>query len=250
MEHDNPRMQRYFLYFSYDGTKYHGWQLQPNGISVQAVLQQALTTLLRTPIEVVGAGRTDTGVHARLMVAHFDFAGEMDTEQVVYRLNRMLPKDISVQKLVPVDGDMHARFSAKWRTYRYYIHTAKSPFLRHYSLLVTFPLDFKQMNEGCKLLLAQRDFAAFCKSGGDNKTTLCEVTTCQWVQTAAHEWYFEITANRFLRNMVRATVGTLMLLGRHKISLSEFQRILTDGNRSQAGESMPGHALFLEDIVY
>ena len=188
MEHDNPRMQRYFLYFSYDGTNYHGWQLQPNGISVQAVLQQALTTLLRTPIEVVGAGRTDTGVHARLMVAHFDFAEAMDTEQVVYRLNRMLPRDISVQKLVPVAGDMHARFSAKWRTYRYYIHTAKSPFLRHYSLLVTFPLDFERMNEGCKLLLVQRDFAAFCKSGGDNKTTLCEVTTCQWVQTAAHEW--------------------------------------------------------------
>ena len=243
-------MQRYFIYFAYDGTAYHGWQIQPNGISVQEVLQDALSKILRRKTEVVGAGRTDTGVHARLMVAHFDHPETIDGPQLTYRLNRLLPSDISISKVVAVEETMHARFSAKWRTYRYYVHTCKAPFLHHYSYETPYALDYELMAKGAERITHHEDFAAFCKSGADNKTTLCAVRACKWVQTSDHSWYFEITANRFLRNMVRATVGTLMLLGRHKISLSEFQRILTDGNRSQAGESMPGHALFLEDIVY
>ena len=243
-------MQRYFIYFAYDGTAYHGWQIQPNGISVQEVLQDALSKILRRKTEVVGAGRTDTGVHARLMVAHFDHPEAIDGPQLTYRLNRLLPSDISISKVVAVEETMHARFSAKWRTYRYYVHTRKAPFLRHYSYETPYALDYELMAKGAERITHHEDFAAFCKSGADNKTTLCTVRVCKWVQTSDHSWYFEITANRFLRNMVRATVGTLFLLGRHKISLTDLERILDEGNRSHAGESMPPHALFLEDIEY
>ena len=243
-------MQRYFIYFAYDGTAYHGWQIQPNGISVQEVLQDALSKILRRKTEVVGAGRTDTGVHARLMVAHFDHPEAIDGPQLTYRLNRLLPSDISISKVVAVEETMHARFSAKWRTYRYYVHTCKAPFLRHYSYETPYALDYELMTKGAERITHHEDFAAFCKSGADNKTTLCAVRSCKWVQTSDHSWYFEITANRFLRNMVRATVGTLFLLGRHKISLTDLERILDEGNRSHAGESMPPHALFLEDIEY
>ena len=243
-------MQRYFIYFAYDGTAYHGWQIQPNGISVQEVLQDALSKILRRKTEVVGAGRTDTGVHARLMVAHFDHPEAIDGPQLTYRLNRLLPSDISINKVVAVEETMHARFSAKWRTYRYYVHTCKAPFLRHYSYETPYALDYELMTKGAERITHHEDFAAFCKSGADNKTTLCAVRSCKWVQTSDHSWYFEITANRFLRNMVRATVGTLFLLGRHKISLTDLERILDEGNRSHAGESMPPHALFLEDIEY
>ena len=243
-------MQRYFIYFAYDGTAYHGWQIQPNGISVQEVLQDALSKILRRKTEVVGAGRTDTGVHARLMVAHFDHPETIDGPQLTYRLNRLLPSDISISKVVAVEETMHARFSAKWRTYRYYVHTCKAPFLRHYSYETPYALDYELMAKGAERITHHEDFAAFCKSGADNKTTQCAVRVCKWVQTSDHSWYFEITANRFLRNMVRATVGTLFLLGRHKISLTDLERILDEGNRSHAGESMPPHALFLEDIEY
>ena len=243
-------MQRYFIYFAYDGTAYHGWQIQPNGISVQEVLQDALSKILRRKTEVVGAGRTDTGVHARLMVAHFDHPEAIDGPQLTFRLNRLLPSDISISKVVAVEETMHARFSAKWRTYRYYVHTCKAPFLRHYSYETPYALDYELMAKGAERITHHEDFAAFCKSGADNKTTLCAVRACKWVQTSDHSWYFEITANRFLRNMVRATVGTLFLLGRHKISLTDLERILDEGNRSHAGESMPPHALFLEDIEY
>ena len=149
-----------------------------------------------------------------------------------------------------VEETMHARFSAKWRTYRYYVHTCKAPFLHHYSYETPYALDYELMAKGAERITHHEDFAAFCKSGADNKTTLCAVRACKWVQTSDHSWYFEITANRFLRNMVRATVGTLFLLGRHKISLTDLERILDEGNRSHAGESMPPHALFLEDIEY
>ena len=243
-------MQRYFIYFAYDGTAYHGWQIQPNGISVQEVLQDALSKILRRKTEIVGAGRTDTGVHARLMVAHFNHPEAIDSPQLTYRLNRLLPSDISISKVVAVEETMHARFSAKWRTYRYYVHTCKAPFLRHYSYETPYALDYELMAKGAERITHHEDFAAFCKSGADNKTTLCAVRACKWVQTSDHSWYFEITANRFLRNMVRATVGTLFLLGRHKISLTDLERILDEGNRSHAGESMPPHALFLEDIEY
>ena len=206
-------MQRYFVYFKYDGTAYHGWQVQPNAVSVQEKLQDALSTLLREEIQVVGAGRTDTGVHARMMVAHFDTDKDVDGPQLVYKLNRLLPRDISADKVIPVSQDMHARFSARSRTYHYYVHQHKDPFLRHYSCELFYDLDFEKMNEAAAMLLEYDDFAAFCKSNTDVKTTLCDVTEARWVKDGEYSWHFVITANRFLRNMVRAVVGTLVDVG-------------------------------------
>ena len=244
-------MSRYFVTFSYDGTRYHGWQIQPNGVSVQEKLQEALSTLLREPIVVTGAGRTDAGVHARMMVAHFDWEGAViDGQQLAYKLNRLLPYDIAVSKVEPVSEEMHARFSAKSRMYRYYIHTVKDPFQRAYSCEIHYPLDFAKMNEAAQILTTYEDFGAFCKSGADVKTTFCDVTKAEWVQTSPTSWYFEIRANRFLRNMVRAVVGTLIEVGRGRLSIDDFKKVIEGKQRSDAGESMPGNALFLEDIVY
>ena len=240
---------RYFITFSYDGTRYHGWQIQPNGDSVQERLQGALSTLLRQKISVTGAGRTDAGVHARMMVAHFD-GGPVDTKQLAYKLNKLLPYDIAVQKVEQVSDELHARFSATSRTYHYYIHTVKDPFRKAYSCELHYPLDFYRMNEAARILMTYDDFGAFCKSGADVKTTLCHVTQARWVQTSASSWYFEITANRFLRNMVRAVVGTLIDVGRGRLTLDEFRKVIEGKQRTEAGESMPGNALFLEDIQY
>ena len=241
---------RIFLWLSFDGTAYHGWQIQPNGMSVQEKVQQCLSTLLSQPIAVTGAGRTDAGVHARTMVCHFDIDKELDTDQLCYRLNRILPRDISCGRAERVSEDMHARFSAKRRTYRYFIHTQRDPFLRHYSVETHWKLDFEMMNEAALWLTTQDDFKAFCKAGADNKTTLCQVTTAQWVSTSPTTWYFEIAANRFLRNMVRAVVGTLFEVGRHRMTLQQFHDVVATGTRSDAGESMPAHGSFLWDIVY
>ena len=244
-------MSRYFVTLSYDGTRYHGWQIQPNGVSVQERLQEALSTLLREPIAVTGAGRTDAGVHARMMVAHFDWKGDaIDGQQLAYKLNRLLPYDIAVSKVEMVSEVMHARFSATSRMYRYYIHTTKDPFQRAYSCEIHYPLDFAKMNDAARILMTYEDFGAFCKSGADVKTTLCQVTKAEWVQTSPTTWYFEIRANRFLRNMVRAVVGTLIEVGRGRLSLDDFKKVIEGKHRSDAGESMPGNALFLEDIVY
>lgn len=241
---------RYFVTFSYDGTRYHGWQIQPNGDSVQARLQGALSTLLRHEISVTGAGRTDAGVHARMMVAHFDYEGVLDCTQLAYKLNRLLPYDIAVEKVESVSEEMHARFSATSRTYHYYIHTTKDPFLRAYSCELHYPLDFQKMNEAGLLLTSYDDFGAFCKAGADVKTTLCHVTEARWIQTSPTTWYFRITANRFLRNMVRAVVGTMIDVGRGRLSLVEFCKVIEGKRRTEAGESMPGNALFLEKIEY
>lgn len=240
---------RYFITFSYDGGRYHGWQIQPNGVSVQEKLEWALSTLLREQISVTGAGRTDAGVHARMMVAHFD-ASQLDCVQLAYKLNRLLPQDIAVQKVERVSDEMHARFSAKWRTYHYYIHTCKDPFLRTYSCEIHYPLDFAAMNEAGQRLMDYDDFGAFCKSGADVKTTLCQVTKAAWIQTSPTTWYFEITANRFLRNMVRAVVGTMIDVGRGRLTIEEFCKVIEGKRRTEAGESMPGNALFLEIIEY
>ena len=207
-------MKRIRLTVAYDGTNYCGWQVQPNGHSVQAELQRCLSTLLREEIAVTGAGRTDAGVHARCMVAHFDIEQPIDEGQLTYKLNRILPRDISVQKVWEVPNDLHARFSAVSRTYHYYIHTQKDPFLRSYSCELHYSLDFAKMNEAAACLLQYEDFGAFCKSHADVKTTLCQVTQARWVQQSSYSWYFEISANRFLRNMVRAVVGTLIDVGR------------------------------------
>lgn len=241
---------RYFVTLCYDGTAYHGWQIQPNGISVQALLQQSLSLLLRQDITVVGAGRTDAGVHARMMVAHFDIEHEVDTTQLVYKLNRLLPQDIAIKQVEPVAEDLHARFSATSRMYRYYIHTTKDPYQRAYSYELHYHLDFDLMNEAAKVLMEYEDFGAFCKSHSDAKTTLCKVTVAAWHQSSPNSWYFEIRANRFLRNMVRAVVGTLVEVGRGRMTIDDFRNVIEGKRRTDAGESMPGHALFLEDITY
>ena len=242
---------RFFITLSYDGTRYHGWQVQPNGPSVQEKLQWALSTILRQDIQVTGAGRTDAGVHARMMVAHFDVESmDFSLQDLTYKLNRLLPQDIAIQKMEPVSDEMHARFSATSRTYHYYIHTVKDPFLRAYSCELHYPLDFQLMNEAAAILMTYEDFGAFCKAHADVKTTLCHITAAQWHQTSTSSWYFEITANRFLRNMVRAVVGTLIDVGRGRLSLDDFRKVIEGKRRTEAGESMPANALFLEDVRY
>ena len=241
---------RFFITLSYDGTRYHGWQIQPNGDSVQQRLQEALSTLLRKPVEVVGAGRTDTGVHARMMVAHFDWEETIDGKQLAYKLNKLLPGDIAVQEVRQVEDDMHARFSATSRTYHYFIHTRKDPFLQAYSWQIPFALDFEKMNEAAKVLLEYKDFTSFSKVNTDTKTNLCDLKEAFWEEVEPGQWRFTITANRFLRNMVRAIVGTLVEVGRDRISIEEMRHIIEAKDRCQAGESVPGKALFLVDIKY
>lgn len=241
---------RYFIHFCYDGTNYHGWQIQPNGNTVQAELQRACSLALREDTVVVGAGRTDTGVHARHMVAHFDTEHETDCESMAFRLNHILPRDIAVTKVEQVPGDMHARFSATRRTYRYYVHTAKDPFADKYSLMLHYRLDYDMMNRAASVLMEYKDFGAFCKTGSDVKTTLCDVTAACWHPASPTSWYFEITANRFLRNMVRAVVGTLVEVGRGRLTVDGFRRVIEGKSRSRAGESMPAKALFLEKVDY
>lgn len=243
-------MQRYFIYLCYDGSAYHGWQIQPNGSSVQEVLMQALSTLLRRPVEVTGAGRTDAGVHARLMVAHFDADAPLDTALLTDKLNRLLPPDVAVQAVRPVGPEMHARFSATRRTYHYYIHTRKDPFLRGYSWQVNVPLDFALMNEAAQVLLEYSDFTSFSKTGTDVKTNICQLTEARWEQLKPGEWRFTVSANRFLRNMVRAIVGTLVEVGRHRMTISQMRHAIEAKDRQRAGESVPGHALYLTNIEY
>ena len=173
---------RYFITLSYDGTRYHGWQIQPNGVSVQGELQRCLSLLLREEVSITGAGRTDAGVHARMMVAHFDIDHEVDGVQLTYKLNRVLPFDIAVQEVRRVDDDLHARFSAVSRTYHYYIYTAKSPFERHYGCYLHYQLDFELMNQAARILMEYEDFGAFCKSHTDVKTTLCRASSISWMR--------------------------------------------------------------------
>lgn len=246
---------RYFIYLSYDGTAYHGWQIQPNANSVQAELNSALSTLLREEILTTGAGRTDAGVHARMMVAHFDTSTEIEKAEdglagLCYRLNRLLPPDISVEKIERVDSDAHARFDARTRTYHYYIYQGKNPFRRHYAANFSFPLDFVKMNKAAGRLLDVSDFTSFSKVHTDTKTNNCKVYKAEWKEVEPNLWRFEITADRFLRNMVRAIVGTLIDVGRGRISLQQFDDIILDKNRQSAADSVPANALFLVDIKY
>ncbi len=241
---------RYFIHLAYDGTRYHGWQIQPNGISVEGEIELRLSTLLRQPIDIVGAGRTDAGVHARHMVAHFDFEDGCDTKQLCYRLNRMMPPDICIYKIEQVAENMHARFSATSRTYHYYISTKRNPFNRQYTWLCHYDLDFELMNQAAEILMEYKDFASFCKSHTDVKTTLCNIIEAKWIKDDEGCYYFRIKANRFLRNMVRAVVGTLVEIGRHRLSLDDFRNVIEGKKRTMAGESMPANALFLERIEY
>ena len=244
---------RYFIELSYDGTAYCGWQVQPNGESVQGVLQRALSLLLREEVAVTGAGRTDAGVHAAKMVAHMDLSspprGELE-RGLVYRLNGILPNDIAIHKIYPVAEDMHARFSAIARTYYYYVHTRKSPFLRNYSWRLAKAPDFEAMNEAAATLMEYEDFTSFSKVNTDTTTNICRVTQARWVQLSDHEWRFEITADRFLRNMVRAIVGTLMEVGRGQLTLDGFRQVIEQKDRCAAGDSVPARGLFLQEVKY
>ena len=240
---------RYFLTLSYDGTAYHGWQIQPHSNSVQEELQKALSTILREPIELIGAGRTDTGVHARKMVAHFDFQ-DIDTAQLLYKLNKILPKDIAVHNVELVSDEMHARFSAKSRTYHYYIHLTKDPFLRHYSWQIYGSLDFEMMNQAAQVIMEYTDFTSFSKVNTDTKTNNCTITEAFWERIGENQWRFTISANRFLRNMVRAIVGTVVEVGRGKMSIAQLRQVIEAKDRCRAGDSVPGNALFLVDVKY
>lgn len=241
---------RYFIHLSYDGTTYHGWQVQPNDKSVQGTIQDALALLLRRDVPITGAGRTDTGVHAHHMVAHMDVDEVLDTAQLRYRLNGILPHDIAIQRIEPVSDEMHARFSAVARTYYYYVHLSKSPFLREYSWRLVHRPDFEKMNEAAKMLFEYSDFTSFSKTGTDTKTNLCRIMKAQWVQLDEERWRFEIRADRFLRNMVRAIVGTLMEVGRGTLTLDGFREVIEQKNRSAAGDSVPAYGLFLEKVEY
>lgn len=243
---------RYFLHLAYDGTAYHGWQLQPNAITVQQVIEQSLALILSRPIPVTGAGRTDTGVHARNYYAHFDtdkHFSQDELNQLVYRMNRILPKDISIFSAFQVETDTHARFSACSRTYRYYICRKKDPFSQLYAWQYTGELNVDAMNISAAKLLLHNDFTCFSKSGTDNKTNLCVIQE-SWMEEKDHMLVYHVKADRFLRNMVRAIMGTLMDIGKGKIDEERFEEILHQGTRSDAGESVAAKGLFLEEVDY
>lgn len=239
---------RYFVLFSYLGKNYHGWQKQPQSISVQEVMQDAFQRLLREPIELVGAGRTDTGVHAHQMYAHFDTQQKI-SNQLVYRLNAYLPKDIVIHSFREVIPKAHARFDALKRTYRYRISQEKSAFTFEQAYFMNLPLDVSAMNEACEVLLCYKDFQCFSKSNTDVKTYLCDIYSAGWYQKGS-ELIFEISANRFLRNMVRAIVGTFIQVGLRKMSIAEFTQVIESKSRSRAGVSAPAHGLSLIEIEY
>lgn len=240
---------RYFIELSYNGKEYHGWQNQPNAISVQEVLEKALSTLLRENIEIVGAGRTDTGVHAKQMFAHFDTEVAIEFENLIYKLNSFLPKDIAIHSMFEVYKEAHARFDAISRSYIYRISLHKNVFDYNYSYNFKLLLDIDAMNEACKILFEYEDFKCFSRSNTDVKTHNCDIMKAEWVKEN-DTIIFYITANRFLRNMVRAIVGTMIEIGLGKISLDQFHEIIKSKDRAKAGASVPGHALYLSSIKY
>jgi len=240
---------RFFLRFAYKGTNYHGWQIQPNAISVQETLNKVISTILRIEINLVGAGRTDTGVHAKEMFAHFNFDGEFDTKDLKYKLNSFLPKDISVYNIFAVAEEDHTRFSAVSRTYEYRVIQYKNPFMINSAYYFHRALDANKMNIAAKLLLGTHNFESFAKSGTQTKTNICTVTEAVWKQKDG-ELIFTVTADRFLRNMVRALTGTLLKVGVGEWNESDLQRILESKNRSDAGNSVPAHGLYLAKVKY
>lgn len=243
-------MNRYFIYLGYNGKNYCGWQIQPNGLTIQQSLEEALATLLRRPVPVVGAGRTDAGVHARLMVAHFDWDEPLDDLPfLTEKLNRLLPRDIAVYRIVPVIPEAHARFDATSRTYRYYITNSKNPFNYDFVYRIPARLDFDAMNEACSVLFDYIDFTSFSKLHTDVKTNNCRIEQASW-EKEGDVLVFTIRADRFLRNMVRAIVGTLLEVGRGKLTVSGFRGVIEAKDRGKAGTSVPGHALFLTEVTY
>lgn len=240
---------RYFIEFSYNGKNYFGYQIQPKEISVQQELERALATILRTEIKTVGAGRTDTGVHAKKMFAHFD-APYILPENLAERLNSFLPKDISIKNVFQVKDDFHARFDATFRTYEYVICLEKNPFLQDFSWQIrNKKLDLENMNKACEILFRYDDFTSFAKVGGDNKTNFCKIYKAEWKQND-HILTFTISADRFLRNMVRAIVGTMVEVGTGKLNPEDLHQIIEKKHRNSAGTSAPAQGLFLVDVGY
>jgi tRNA pseudouridine38-40 synthase len=240
---------RFFIELSYNGKAYHGWQNQPNAISVQEVLEKALSTLLKNTISVMGAGRTDAGVHASQMFAHFDYEEKFDYQELVYKLNSFLPKDIAVVDVFEVKSETHTRFDALTRTYKYKISTAKNVFDYDFAYQVQLPLNLEAMNQACEILLKYKDFQCFSKSNTDVKTYNCHIKEAFWTKSSG-QLTFTITADRFLRNMVRAIVGTMVNIGLGKLKPEDLHKIITSKNRSLAGFSAPAHGLYLVKIVY
>lgn len=243
---------RYFIHLSYNGTRFHGWQRQPNGISIQQTLEEALGMMLRGQVSLTGAGRTDTGVHASDFYAHFDHSSsftEEILEKLVFKLNAYLNQDIGIRSIFSVKPDLHARFSAISRTYQYRLTRVKNPFNQEFAQRIFGPINVDLMNRGAVILMNYADFTSFSKVDTDTKTNLCNITAAHWT-TEGDELVFTITANRFLRNMVRAITGTLLMLGRGKITLEEFIRIIESKNRSSAGDSVPAKGLILTRVEY
>ena len=275
---------RYFIKFSYLGTEFHGSQRQPNGITVQETMEQALKMIFREEVPLTFAGRTDAGVHAREMYAHMDVeaspksspegkdlnseeqlpslheragdrrlslpSGRAGVGSLVFRLNGILPNSIAIHDIVPVTDEAHARFTAKSRTYEYHIVDHKDPFLHDLATRVRPGLDFNAMNEASKYLIGKQDFASFCRSNTDVKTTICDLTYAHWEVKENGHAVFTITADRFLRNMVRAVVGTLFEVGRGKMTPEQFAEVITQHTRTAAGDSAPAEGLYLTQIIY
>jgi tRNA pseudouridine38-40 synthase len=245
-------MKRYFIKLSFKGTNYEGWQSQPGKVTVQGEVKKALELILGEKICLVGAGRTDSGVHALNYMAHLDSESleNKSVSDIIHKLNRFLSKDIVIQDIIPVDKNAHARFDAISRTYHYVIATSKNPFLDDYSLYHPQILDVSAMNRACEILLINKDFASFSKLHSDNKTTICDIREAEWRQINGDILVFRITADRFLRNMVRAITGTMLEIGSGKIHFNEMQGIIDKKDRSAAGLSVKAKGLFLTDIRY
>ena len=240
---------RYFIELAYKGKNYFGWQRQPNQISVQEVLEEKLSVVLREKIDIVGAGRTDTGVHAKQMYAHFDFTGEIELEKFTFKLNSFLPKDISIYRILEVKDDAHTRFDATSRAYEYHIHLGKNPFLTDDTYQIYHELDLAKMNEAAKQMYDYTDFKCFSKSNTDVRTYNCDVMNAVW-EKKGDQLIFHVKADRFLRNMVRAIVGTLLEVGIGKKTVEDFKLVLESRDRRKAGTSVPAQALYLTEIVY
>lgn len=240
---------RYFIELSYNGKNYHGWQNQPNAISVQEVLEKALSTLLGDRISIMGAGRTDTGVHASQMFAHFDTDVDFDNTNLVFKLNSFLPENVAIHAVFKVKPEMHTRFYALSRTYLYRVTLKKNVFTNENTFYVKQALDVDKMNEASKILFQYKDFQCFSKSKTDVKTYNCDIIKAEWI-LKDDELHFVIQANRFLRNMVRAIVGTMINVGLGKIQVDDLHDIIQSKNRSEAGFSVPAHGLYLTHIEY
>ncbi len=243
-------MQRYFVQLSYDGTAYHGWQIQPNGISVQETVEKALSIVARETVSVIGAGRTDAGVHASYYVAHFDTVNQcLDYEKIIHNLNCLLPYNIAVQRIYKVSSEAHARFDALYRTYKYFLIKTKDPFFWLYASKEARIPDLAKMNDAARKLFIYEDFTSFSRLGTDVKTNNCKVDLAEWIDEG-NRLVFTIRADRFLRNMVRAIVGTLLEVGFGKLTVEDFCKIIEAKDRCAAGASVPAKGLFLTDIGY